>query len=135
MEQLILHLLGDYATQSDWMAQNKTKAHWPAFVHALVYSLPFLMIGSVSAWVVIFGTHFVIDRWRLARWVVWAKNVVSDPEFWSQHNRHIREVVVPRYNTATGYAAEAPPWLAVWLMIACDNTMHLAINWAALRWL
>lgn len=133
MIQLILHLIGDYVTQSDWMAQNKTRAHWPAFVHALVYSLPFLLIGSAAAWATIFVTHFLIDRYRLARWVVWAKNVISDPEFWHSHNRHIRAVVFPRYNTATGYREDAPPWLAVWLLIACDNTLHLLINWLALR--
>jgi hypothetical protein len=26
MNQLLLHLIGDYVTQSDWMAQNKTKS-------------------------------------------------------------------------------------------------------------
>lgn len=76
MEQLILHLLGDYVIQSDWMAQNKTKAHWPAFCHALIYSLPFLLIASWPAWAVIFVTHFFIDRFRVARFVAWFKNVV-----------------------------------------------------------
>ena len=74
MLQLILHLIGDYVTQSDWMAQNKTKAHFPAAAHALVYSLPFLLIGSWQAFAVICATHFLIDRFRLARFVVYAKN-------------------------------------------------------------
>jgi hypothetical protein len=48
VEQLILHLLGDYVTQSDWMARNKTKALLPAFWHAAVYSLPFLLVMSFA---------------------------------------------------------------------------------------
>jgi len=135
MIQLILHLVGDYVTQSDWMAQNKTKAFWPAFVHALVYSLPFAVLASAAAWWVILITHFLIDRYRLARYVVWLKNVISDPDFWQNHNRYIREHVFPKYWTPTGYAAETPPWLAGWLLIATDNTLHLTINAGALAWL
>jgi hypothetical protein len=128
MIQLILHLIGDYITQSDWMAMNKTKAHLPALVHALVYSLPFLfLVGSAHnpplAWAVIFVTHFLIDRFRLARYVVWAKNWIGPG------NRPWAEC------TATGYPPGRPDWLCVWLLIIADNTMHLTINYAALRWL
>ena len=79
MEQLILHLIGDYLTQSDWMAQNKTKAFLPAWAHAWVYSTPFLLLcsndnrGTLAFGVIVFS-HFFIDRYRLARYVVWAKN-------------------------------------------------------------
>ena len=136
MIQLILHLIGDYVTQSDWMAQNKTKRFAPAAAHAIVYSLPFLLLKpSWTAFAVILITHFLIDRYRLARFVVWAKNVFFDPAYWQNHNTHIREHVLPKYWTATGYPADTPPWLAVWLLIAADNTLHLAINYAALRWL
>lgn len=34
-----------------------------------------------------------------------------------------------------GYHKDRPAWLAVWLMIAADNTLHLAINHLALRFL
>ncbi len=78
MEQLLAHLIGDYILQSHWMAENKTKAFWPAFVHALLYSLPFVLIApSGQAWGVIFFTHFLIDRYRLARYLVWAKNLLG----------------------------------------------------------
>lgn len=135
MIQLILHLVGDYLTQSDWMAQNKTKSTWAAFVHATIYSLPFLLIGSQMAFLVIWSTHFFIDRYRLARYVVWAKNVFFDAAFWQNHNQHIREHVFPKYSTPTGYPADSPPWMAVWLLIAADNTLHLAINYCSLIWL
>jgi len=29
----------------------------------------------------------------------------------------------------------APAWLGVWLLILVDNTMHLCVNYAALRWM
>jgi len=135
MIQLILHLLGDYVTQSDWMAQNKTKRSFPAAAHAIVYSLPFLLLQpSWLAFSVISATHFLIDRYRLARFVVFAKNVFFDPDFWQNHNGHIREHVLPKYWTATGYPTESG-LLGVWLLIAADNTLHLIINFAALRWL
>lgn len=117
MEQLILHLLGDYVLQNDWMAQNKTKRHWPAFLHALLYALPFwLLHPSLAAWAVIFGTHFLIDRYRLALYWIRAYNGVSEPG-------------------PFGYPRLKPEYMAFWLMVIIDNSLHLAINYAALRWL
>jgi len=124
MEQLILHLFGDYVTQTDWMATNKTKKTVVAVLHAAIYSLPFLLLSpSMLALAVIFVTHAAIDRYRLARFVVFAKNWTTQPSLrWSDCS-------------VTGYHKDTPPWLAVWLLIVADNTMHLAINYAALRWL
>ena len=125
MIQLILHLVGDYVTQSDWMAQNKNKSTWAALCHATVYALPFLAIASVNAWLVIWLTHLIIDRFRLARYVVYAKNWMAPRSYW-----------YPWADcSGTGYHKDSSPWLSVWLMIAADNTMHLAINAAAIAWL
>lgn len=136
MIQLILHLIGDYVTQSDWMANNKTKRHWPAFVHAVVYSLPFLVLqpSELAFWVIL-GTHFLIDRYRLARFVVRWKNIVGDADFYQMHNRDIAEKLYPKFDTNTGYPEAAPAWLTTWLLTAVDNTLHLTINYAALKWL
>jgi len=123
MEPLILHMLGDYILQSHWMAENKTKAHLPAFLHAATYSVPFLLIGSPIAVLAIWVTHFFIDRYRLARYVVWAKNRLWDDDF------------PPLKGCPTGYPESVPSWLSVWLLIAADNTLHLICNYAALRWL
>ena len=125
MEQLILHAWGDYLTQSDWMAQRKMKSSWAAFCHAMVYSLPFFLIGTWQAVAVVFVTHFFIDRFRLVRYVVWFKNLMGPKGFrrpWSECS-------------ATGYPPESPPWLSTWLMIIADNTLHITINYCALRWL
>lgn len=151
MEQLILHLIGDYVTQSDWMANNKTKSTWAAFCHANIYSIPFLWLGSHRAFFVIWFTHLIIDRFRLARYVVWAKNWLGPSKPWYRESLSGAGVtdrddgVVERFCTqptppfvdcaATGYPPERPAWLAVWLLIAADNTIHLAINYLALKFL
>lgn len=126
LEILLAHLVGDYLTQSHWMATEKTKRWWPAWAHALTYGLPFLVVTrSPIALAVIVGTHAVIDHYRLARHVVWAKNLLAPAAFrkpWADCS-------------ATGYPADTPPWLAVWLLIIADNTIHLVINAAAVMWL
>lgn len=128
-ELILVHFVGDYLIQSDWMANEKTKpghAGWiPAIAHALTYGLPFLFVTrSVPALAVIVSTHAVIDHYRLARHVGWAKN----------------QLVPAAYRTpwaeckATGYDSGKPIWMAVWLMIIADNTMHMLINVAAVAW-
>lgn len=123
-DQLLAHAVGDYVLQSDWMANNKTKRTVAALAHVATYALPFLfLLPSLTALAVIVGTHFVIDRWRLARYVCWAKNrLLGTTPPWSEC-------------TATGYPPDRPPWMAVWLLIIADNVMHVAINGLALRYL
>ena len=123
---LLAHLVGDYLLQSDWMAAEKTKRWWPAIAHGITYTLPYVLVTqSLVALAVIAGTHIVIDRYRLARHVGWVKNLVAPKAYrtsWAE-------------SKATGYGPEKPAWMAVWLMIITDNTMHLLINTAAVLWL
>jgi len=121
---LLAHLAGDYLIQSHWMATEKTKRWWPAIAHGLTYALPYVLVTrSLLALAVIAGTHVIIDRYRLARYVVWLKNLAAP-----------RAYRAP-FDSPTGYPADTPAWLAVWLMIIADNTLHLAINFAAVTWL
>lgn len=133
-DQLLAHAIGDYVLQSHWMATEKTKRSWPAITHALVYALVFWLAfrPSTAAWAVIYLSHYLIDRWRLARFVVLAKNVLLSPLGLGITPGN---GVMPDYVTATGYPDDVPPWLSVWLLIVADNVMHVAINGAALRWL
>ena len=121
--QIVAHLFGDYILQSDAMATLKTKASLWCALHAVTYALPFLLLTrSPVALAVIIGTHFVIDRWRLARFVVWAKNAAGGSYYpWAECS-------------ATGYQKDRPVWLATWLLILVDNTMHLCFNALALSW-
>ena len=139
-DQLIAHAVGDYLLQSDWMANEKTKRSVAAAAHAVTYALPFLFLSpSPEALAVIVVTHFAIDRWRLARFVVWAKNflaprghevgaLANGRKFYEWHRPWVE-------CSATGYPQARPAWLAVWLLIIADNVLHVLINAAALRWL
>lgn len=126
MVQLLLHLIGDYLTQSDWMARQKTSDWWAAFCHATIYAAPFFLVGDLRAVLVIQWTHFFIDRFRLARYLVFAKNYMLSP---------LREDIKWADCKLTGYPNTTPVWLATWLLIIADNTLHMLINYAALRWL
>lgn len=121
--QILAHLIGDYWLQSGWMANNKTKNIWVAFMHALTYSLPivFLCHPSLYAWLVIVTTHALIDRWRLSRYISFAKDFLAPERMW------------PKWKESkdTGYPNSLPPFLGFWLMIITDNVLHIAINaWA-----
>lgn len=123
MAQLILHLIGDYVMQSDWMAQKKTERSLPCLAHVVVYTAPFLLLTR-SPWALAFIaiTHFAMDRWRLIRYVLWLKNFMSPRSMW----RPWAEC------KGTGYPDDRPAWLTVWLMIVADNTIHLLCNYVAL---
>jgi hypothetical protein len=125
-DQLVAHAVGDYILQSDWMANEKTRKTLAALAHAMTYTLPFALIThSPAALASICASHFVIDRWRLARFLVWAKNLPAPAAY--------------RYSWAdcssTGYHKDRPPWLAVWLLIVADNVLHVLCNGLAMRFL
>jgi hypothetical protein len=138
MEQLIHHLIGDYITQSDWMANNKTSKYSArsSARHCLQPAVPCCSVHRGSHSLVILGTHFVIDRFRLAKYVVWLKNFAYPWEYDEVFQGCIPDEKYDWHNCkATGYPSETPMWLAVWLMIIADNTMHLTINYLSLRYL
>ena len=123
---LLAHMIGDYCCQSHWMATEKTRHWWPALAHAVTYTACYLPVTrSPAALLLIGGSHYLIDRYRLARHVVWAKNHLAPRRTWLPWAEC----------SATGYAPDVPAWLAVWLLIVCDNAVHLAINGAAVTWL
>lgn len=130
---LLAHLVGDYLIQSHWMAVEKTKRWWPAVAHGLTYALPYLAVTrSPVALALIAGTHIIIDRYRLARHVIWLKNQLAPAGVDEQGKPWRRPWAESK---GTGYPPETPAWLAVWLLIIADNTIHLLINTAAVAWL
>lgn len=123
---LLAHLVGDYLLQSHWMACEKTKRWWPAVAHAATYTVPYIFITqSVWALLTIGITHAVIDRYRLAKHVVWFKNQLAPKAFRPSWKN----------SRSTGYPSETPVWMATWLLIIADNTLHLLINTASVVWL
>jgi hypothetical protein len=125
-DQLVLHVLGDYVTQTDHMALNKVQFPSVAALHALIYTLPFLFLTqSPYAMVFIFGSHMLIDHYRLARYVAFAKNQFA-PALWRRPWEDCN---------VTGYHKARPVWMTVWLYIVIDNFMHVLCNAAAIRYL
>ena len=113
---LLLHFVGDYLFQNDWMAQNKTKDNFACYVHCLLYTLPFGLVLWQSLWLwLVFLTHFAIDRWCLAEY--WIRLVNCN---WSGDNH--------------GYDETKPKYMSVWLLIVIDNTFHILLNSLAI-WL
>ncbi len=135
---------------------------WTAvLVHAFTYSLPFLFLRpSLKAWAFIVITHVVIDHWRLARYVCWLKNfwapkwITFDFLETESAKKSLQEISVylkePHGNdgsgvrlirnypwsecVGTGYHKDRPPFLAVWLLFICDNTLHIGCNALALMY-
>ncbi len=153
-DMFIAHLVGDYCLQSDWMATVKTQKNAPAFLHALTYTLPFLCLTfSWKALLFIGVTHFLIDRFRLARYLCWAKNFLApkwievvtgkvgirDDQTGKLLGFENTTELIRNHPWAecegTGYHKDRPAWLTVWLLIITDNCIHLFCNAAALRWL
>lgn len=153
--ELVCHAFGDYVIQSDWMATAKTKKSTAALAHVLTYTACFLPLAGwdpVSppgpirwqALLFIAATHFIIDRWRLARYVCWAKNFLA-PKYievlYPEGHEKAGQVEKLIRNapwlecTGTGYDSSKPPWMAVWLMIVCDNCFHVLCNALALQYL
>ena len=125
MLELILHLFGDYVTQSDRMANEKVKDIRMALLHAFIYSVPFYIFidMSIVAFLTIFLTHAVIDRYRVVKYIIFARNRLHDKTLrWEDCS-------------ATGYHKDKPIWLTVWLLIIADNTLHLLINYLAILYL
>lgn len=118
---MLAHLAGDYILQSHWMSQKKTSEWTPALAHGLIYGACHLTVTrSPAKLAVIAGTHAVIDRYRLAKHVSWAKNQVGPKGTqypWGEPTK-----------ANNGFPEDTPPWLSTWLMIITDNAIHLAIN-------
>lgn len=144
-DQLVAHAVGDYILQSHWMATGKTKQSFAAAIHAITYTLPFIFITqSPGALAVICGTHFVVDRFRLARFLVWFKNgpvTYGRIVYGNAGDDDADPGLIPRRKewgyfwkpvTATGYADDVPAWLSVWLLIIADNIIHVVCNALAL---
>lgn len=151
MEQLLAHFWGDFVLQTDWMALNKKKPGmhgWiPVLAHSLVYTLMFLMLTrSWVALAVIFVTHAVIDHYSFLSKLIWARNCLS-PKWIKRTGRVVEDNFDPNVTWTArnypwrsckdnlGFIPERPDFLVWLIFIVIDNTLHLTINYAAIRWL
>lgn len=109
------------------MADEKTSRWLPALIHGFTYTLPFLFAThSIAALLVIALTHAVIDRYRLAKYVIWFKNqLVPYNARYSWENA----------DQSTGFPQRLPAWMSVWLLIITDNVIHVVLNTLAIIFL
>lgn len=119
MIQLLLHLIGDFLIQNNWMALNKKNKGWggtlACFTHCTTYALPFLFVGSPFQVFLIGLTHYIIDRWHLIDWYIAIHNFRTNTENF-------------------GYGDGRPVFLTLWLNIIVDNTFHLILNYLILTY-
>ncbi len=131
MIQLILHGIGDYIIQTEWMAQNKKKrtigGEIACQLHCITYALPFLLIGSWKAVLVIYITHYLIDRTRFIDYFLAVKNRVKK---WEHYNPSM-VYDISNFGLPTG----KPVYMSIWLYIITDNVFHLTCNYLALKYL
>lgn len=122
-DQIICHLVGDYVLQTAWMATEKTRRNIATIVHSIVYCLPFLFLQpSCNALTVMVVTHFFIDRFRLARYVVIFRDWLTD----GLRSKDCQD---------NGFPKETPIWLSGWLAIIVDNVLHIIINGVSIYYL
>jgi hypothetical protein len=129
MLQIISHVLGDYFIQTDKMATSKANSTLWTIIHATTYSIPFVFLFNLSlmGWLFLVGTHFVIDRFRLARYVIALKNLTTcgfskNPEAFS-----LSKV------DSFGFPEGTPPHVGFLIFIIVDNTMHILCNALAIN--
>jgi hypothetical protein len=103
------------------MAREKARSSFACLVHVVMYTLPFLLLTQEPVTLaIIAGTHFAIDRWRLPKYLIWAKNLPFPGRHpFSECKR-------------TGFPPEMPDHLATLLYIIIDATCHILINGAAI---
>jgi hypothetical protein len=72
---LIGHLFGDFVFQNKWMVMNKSASNFKCFIHCWIYMwcVGTATMGIIYNWkwfLIIFISHYPIDRWSLAdKWL------------------------------------------------------------------
>jgi hypothetical protein len=122
------HLIGDYLLQTRGMAMNKTGNTLRCMFHCLVYTVAV----SICTWphinglwwsMLVFASHFPIDRWSLAdKWLDFIDG--RSLKHFMVHGKEDIPVSMDYEN----YHSLRGGFTAVVYAVA-DNTMHLAIMW------
>lgn len=126
MNQIFLHFVGDYMLQNAWMSARKTRSWAVAFLHALVYGIPFLIGLEISFWTwsVLVVSHMLTDRLQLAAFLLFCSNRLLMPYLewdWVRCNN--------------GFPVTAPVRTVMMVSMAVDSALHLSTNYAIFRWL
>ncbi len=84
MNPFVVHLIGDFITQNDWMAINKKKNSFACLIHIFVYLIPFVFCDLAWWQIALIGIqHFAQDRTEFILW--WVGKVKHVPhDYWMQ---------------------------------------------------
>lgn len=150
--QIMLHWFGDYILQSDYMALNKTKkgieGEMACMIHCFLYALPFIFIiphnyslfYKMMIWEVIIFSHYFIDRFSLAKYLIWLKNHLN-PTFryypWRDCNTtgYQDAAILDPLTNDTLPCSVRPYFITIWLYIITDNGLHIICNYLVLKYL
>lgn len=125
-ELLLGHLCGDFLFQNQWMAMNKSKNTWIGWIAALVHCIIYTTTVCVFMWnfdwywwVVVFLSHFFIDKFAFGWWYL----------------KHIKNMDTYKFfKNKNGYSTKAEAIQAGFMSViytVTDNTMHLVLMWGA----
>jgi hypothetical protein len=129
------HLMGDYLFQNKWMAYKKSGDTWVCFVHCLIYTIVVTAttLPSIQNWqwpLLVFLTHFPVDRWGLAdRWLA-----LIDSRTLKDFMYNGRNNIPDGYDRANYHALRGGFTVLVYAI--ADNTIHLTMMYygAKLLW-
>lgn len=120
------HLVGDYMLQGRKAALEKSKKGLPGFAWCTLHSLIYTASVCLFLWtlnpliiILVFFSHWPIDRWSLASW--WLK-LIGGRDFMD------------------AYKSKEEYW-EIDLSFSClvytivDNTMHILLLFAIVKWL
>lgn len=91
---IAFHMIGDFVTQTQWMANRKLEDWWARTIHVFVYSFPFWVLAKLTLtdvagfWFVfaLFIPHWIIDCRRWASGDAWpAKPIMVDQSLHALH--------------------------------------------------
>jgi len=122
------HLVGDYLLQNKGMAMNKSGSTFRCAVHCVIYTLAVSLFTwpILHGWLwalLIFASHFPIDRWSLAdKWLSFINGrSLSDYLEKGKHG-------IPCQFNAENYHVLRGGFTAV-VYAVTDNTLHLLLMW------
>ena len=132
---LLGHLFGDYVFQNRYLALNKQTSSYVCALHCLIYTACIWIFSGQYDWrflLVVFGTHFIIDRFSLA--IYWLKLIKAD---------NIKEFLENGYKTVPADFTMTQFWhylilrgsFSALVYAVTDNTWHITINYFACKFL
>jgi len=138
MTQLLVHGFADFFFgQASYQAINKSKKNAPAIFHAFLYTACFLILTLHWKALILIGvTHFLIDRYSIPKYLLFAREWILNPKSWRATWASSNQTgFFDHTGDEWGYSNTdkiRPQFLTVWLYIIVDNLMHLFINYMAL---